>query len=337
MKITTFFFFAFFIFGAFFAPEKTQANIDDFVIMNVKPNNIKPNKETRLTLVSYNIDLNRTEISWYKDGELVLSGIGKTQFSFMNKDLGMKTVVTAYADKYKISKTFIPAEIDILWEAVDSYTPPFYKGKALASSESRIRVVAIPHLISLDGLKLDKNKLVYKWKKNRKYRDLNKQSGYGKDSIEFTQSLLLNNELITVEASSLDNKISFSENKLIKKTNPEIIIYQDHPLKGVEYEKALTEDIFMKNKEITLVAEPYYFSNNGFNLDNLVFNWYLNNKKINSGNSENKMTFGFEKEMEGVSKVSLNIKHIEKILQFAKSNTISLLYGKNNLFFNTIF
>jgi len=52
--------------------------------------------------------------------------------------------------------TFQPALVDLMWEA-NTYTPPFYKGKALTSSKSSITVTAIPQLKTSDKKILDPN------------------------------------------------------------------------------------------------------------------------------------------------------------------------------------
>ena len=41
---------------------------------------------------------------------------------------------------------------------------------------------------------------------------------------------------------------------------PEIIFYENRPTEGISYENALGNTFLLKNEEVTLAAEPYFFS-----------------------------------------------------------------------------
>ncbi len=328
------------IFSVFGISSSTQAASNDIILKSI-PKSPGPNDNVSLQLISYSVDLDRAKISWYKNGELVLSGIGKTQHSFIMKSLGLQTKFNIYIQsgelqQIQISKTFISSTIDLLWEATQSYTPPFYKGKALPTSQEVIRIVAVPNITSVDGVKSNPNNLIYKWRKNGKYRDLNSQSGYNKKSVVFKQGLFNSKENISVEISS-SNRDSYAENTVvIKRVQPEIHVYHNHPLEGIIYEKIIDKDFFMENKEVEIVAEPYYFSTYNKSTSDIIFNWRANNKQIAGSEPTSNMIFGFEKDSVGSSNISLEITHIDNILQFAKTS-FKLNYGEVEDFFNTLF
>ena len=56
-------------------------------------------------------------------------------------------------------------QIDLLWEA-NTTTPPLYKGLALPSPESSVRVVAIASYIDETGRQYSNDELLFRWEQN---------------------------------------------------------------------------------------------------------------------------------------------------------------------------
>jgi hypothetical protein len=70
-----------------------------------------------------------------------------------------------------------PQDAAILWEAVDSYAPPFYEGKKLPSPESIVRIASIPNFLGIKQSSSTKN-AVYVWSRNKSV--IPDAGGYGK-------------------------------------------------------------------------------------------------------------------------------------------------------------
>src|SRR3989344_3741283 len=83
--------------------------------------------------------------------------------------------------------------IDILWQG-ETYTPPFYQGRTLWSTESRITLVAIPHNLG------NRNALNYRWTQNSTV--LGNVSGVGKHSLSFMDPIISRPQKIKVEIMS---------------------------------------------------------------------------------------------------------------------------------------
>jgi hypothetical protein len=75
----------------------------------------------------------------------------------------------------------------LLWQANDAYVPPFYKGKALLTEGSDVKIVAMPEIKSGSGTINPKN-LTYSWKKD--YTNDPDGSGYGIHSYVFMSDFL---------------------------------------------------------------------------------------------------------------------------------------------------
>jgi len=86
-------------------------------------------------------------------------------------------------------------EVDILWQG-ETYTPPFYKGRALWSSQSRITFLAIPHGAGIGN----PANLTYRWTQNGTV--LGNINGIGKNTLSFTDSVLSKPQTIKIDVLS---------------------------------------------------------------------------------------------------------------------------------------
>jgi len=170
-----------FTFFAFSAYAQVQ-NAD--VVIDINPKYPRANEEVKASLSSYATDLNKSKISWKLNGQISIEAVGKKDFSFTTAGVGLQTVLEAEiqtSDGSFLNKKIIitPSDIDMLWEATDSYTPPFYKGKALNTSEGMLKIVALTNSRDSAGLS-------YNWKLD----DTNKpdSSGYKKNYYIFKNS-----------------------------------------------------------------------------------------------------------------------------------------------------
>ncbi|KKQ28022.1 MAG: hypothetical protein US41_C0011G0015, partial [Parcubacteria group bacterium GW2011_GWB1_37_13] len=180
------------------------------ILVNVVPSNPAPRENTNITLKSYENNLDSVLIIWSVDGKKVSSGIGKKSFSVNAPDAGSETTVVATISlpEGAIETKIIvkPVVMVLLWQANDSYVPPFYKGKALPAPDSEVKVVAMPEVKS----NILPQNMTYYWKKD--YTNNVDGSGYGKNFFLYTNDYLENSNNISVTASTIDQKYSFDAN-----------------------------------------------------------------------------------------------------------------------------
>ena len=99
--------------------------------------------DTTITVSSYLTNVSRAYFIWKKDGTTVLSTTGANTYTFTTGDIGHPTTINVMmllTTGETIQKTLVfnPSEVDLVWEGADSYTPPFYRGRALPASEGAI-------------------------------------------------------------------------------------------------------------------------------------------------------------------------------------------------------
>jgi hypothetical protein len=258
--------------------ELQASESDDTLSLSANPPYPQPKQAITVHVQSLKMDLDRSTITWYVNGQKTKQGIGMTSMETTANTAGSPLIIAVEAEnaagrRALKSLTINSASVDILWEA-QSYTPPFYKGKALLPYQGTFVVTAMPNLVE-KGIKLSSKNLVYTWAANGE--PLKGSSGYGKDSATLTAGILLQPLQITVEVTSLSGKTTATGSTIIEARAPELVLYEDSPLYGPLYHRAFGSTLSLKNKEIWLRATPYYFSTPRFNPTVLSYNWNINN------------------------------------------------------------
>lgn len=287
---------------------------DDELSIEVSPSSPAPYEDVTISLTSYATDLNKAIIVWKTNNNTVLSGIGKINYSF--KASGPNTTqifdinITPTGSMSTISKriSITPSEIEIMWESVNGYTPPFYKGKSLPSSGSLIRVVAIPNT---NTIKSGNGSITYNWKNNN--NAIVDASGYNKNSYIFKNSMFDKKNEITVTASSVDGRYAAEKTIQIPTYNPKIVFYKKSPTEDILYNNALDKKADMQEDEMTLVAEPYFLTLKN-NESNFTYDWKINGENIQTPSKKNELTVR-PTSRGGYATISLVIQNMNELFQ----------------------
>jgi hypothetical protein len=250
------------------------------ISIDVNPPNPKPLESVNVSLNSFSVNLGTTLISWFVNEKLVASGIGQKKISVRVGVAGSSTNILAKIslDSGEVEKTLVlkPASVVLLWEAQDSYVPPFYKGKAMASAGSLIKVVALPE-IKLDDKLINLKSIVYEWKKD--HENTLEGAVYGKDFFLYQNDYLEDSNNISVLATTLDKKNSASANTNISATEPKIVFYRQDSQNRTIWEKSVGDGHKVKNTEV-LVAVPYFISPKEILSPLLIFTWSINDYPV---------------------------------------------------------
>ncbi|MFH0846353.1 MAG: hypothetical protein V1851_03090 [Patescibacteria group bacterium] len=297
-------------------------NYEQDIKINLNPEFPNANSNINAKAEFYLTDLDRATIRWYINGVLKKEGRGEKEFSFQTSDFGKSTQLSVTVSSENIGTAkkeiiIIPADVDVLWEA-ETFVPYFYKGKALNTHESIIKLVAFPNFIDLNGNKISDQNLIYTWEEDGK--NLTDKSGYGKNILSITGPQLFRKSIITLEVSNLDKNIKSKKIISLKSFNPEIIFYEKNPLLGVLNNKALEKNSEISNEEINIIAYPFFFSTQN---NQISYNWTVDENKIDT--QKNEIIIRNTNGETGFSTVSLEIKNLNRIMQFAK-NSFNLIF-----------
>lgn len=300
--------------GIVFAQQESTS-----IIANVIPSNPAPGEDVSIYLSSYSDNLDVATMTWFVDGKSVLSGVGEKSLILKAPNFGQETKVVikvkSQTEESQVSTVLKPSYMVLLWEATDSYVPPFYKGKALPSPDSFVKVVALPEITS-GGVKLDPKNISYTWQKD--FNNMPTDSGYGKNYFIYKNDYLENSNNIGVTAYLTDQQYSSTGRIDINMYQPFIDLYRKDLKLGIDWNNVLNNSHFIKGSDI-IVASPYFISPKDIRRPDLVFNWYINNNIVETTNiNTNMLPLQTEEGVSGSANVRLEISNLNKIFQTAE-------------------
>lgn len=294
--------------------EIQKLSIGDNLDVKTNPQNPAPGANVTISIESYLTDLYKANIIWTLNGKVSLRGFGKTSFTFKNGSAGKTTTVgitltTNTGDTITKDFYFTPVGVTVLWEA-DTYTPPFYKGKALMVPQANIKIVALSDSENTGG-STNASKLVYTWKKD----DLvdTRASGYGKNFYSFVGPKPLTNTKVSLRVSSFDDKMQSETNVYLPQVRPFVLFYEKDPLLGILYQKTLADKYSLNKKEFSVTAEPFFFSNERGEEQSILYKWSSNGKSVQ--NYTKNITLRNNTGGEGSSILSLSVKSVPQSFQ----------------------
>jgi hypothetical protein len=291
----------------------TAAAAFDLVTFATTPKTPSANESVLVRMVSYAVDLNSSKIIWYVNKEPVKEGVGETSLTLRTGNFGEKTtidVVIVTTEGAALNKQFIiaPGEVDVLWEA-QTYTPPFYKGKALPTYKSFVRVTAIPRFNSLTSNPADYS---YKWTYNR---TLGAGEGLGKNSILIPVGYAGTPLPINIDVRLPGTDWKGAKYMTIPVSTAKVVFYEQAPLLGTLYHHALSSTAQTTGTEYTMHAAPYFFSLDDLYRGNLLLKWSIDNRYQAAGPDPLNVTLVKAGEKAERHSVSLSIQNPQRILQ----------------------
>lgn len=303
--------------------EQTNENLT----FDLSPRYPRPFELVKISTYSPSVNLDTVRIEWAVDGTVMLDGTGQKSFSFVAKDLGSETkvrmtVYPPYGTSFYKEVVIAPSTLDILWEA-HTYTPPFYKGKALFSKGSEVSITAMP-TIWQGGREMLPQNLIYQW--SRELTALPDRSGFGKQTLTLEGSMWGGGEKINLAISSSEGKILIEKKFEIKLANTKVIAYEQNPLLGTLFNRAVQGAYALGSEnEAAIVGIPLFFSANSQDFSNLSFTWKMNGKAISNKDNGNTIIFRDESETSGQTLIDLSVNQKDNSAQYG-STRFSLLF-----------
>lgn len=304
--------------------------IEEQITITQIPKIPQPGEQVNIRITGYTTDLNKAIISWTLNNKLISSSRGATSFTFTAPSSGDSSTLVITIQKEKggtISKTIVvnPADVDLMYEA-QTYTHPFFKGKKEFTSESVIKYIALPNFVTSNGSKIADSNLVYTWKVNNSVQQ--SASGYGRNTFLVQGSLIERSSIITVDVSAVNSTLKASQSISIRSTTPDVVLYENNPLLGIVYEKAIKGTFLLNRPQVDFEAVPYFFSSEYINSSDIAYKWSINGIGITSKSpNENYLVLRNEKNEDGLANIAVSTEHITNILQTTRS-TLKLDFNK---------
>jgi len=199
--------------------------------------------------------------------------------------------------------------VDILYRA-NTYTPPFYSGVPVWSSQSEITFSAVMTGVS------DPKSLYYLWSRDGTVLGL--VSGKGKDTLTFSDTLFSKSKTIYVEVSNANEEIVAESSTTLTPRTPEILIYEKSPLYGYMFHNEVGREYKMRGEEVTFSAFPFFFSTPVRFYPTLKYSW-----------GESDITYRVPEGESGRAAVSLKAESKDFLKQTA-DRSFFVRFGKEN-------
>lgn len=231
-------------------------------------------------------------------------------------------VVLCFLIGFSCASAQTPAgSVDLIYQT-SGYTPPFFKGKAVFAHQNQAIFIAIPHIVR-GGSEVGAKNLTYTWKKDDVI--LGDISGPGQDTFFYDGKGVSQTFTIEVEVATQDKTSIVKRAIIVNPANGEVLVYEDNPFLGIQFQKALSGKISLANKEIKLSAFPYFFNGSSKADSRLEYSWQMNGGDITVPNSKTSVNLRNESNQVGESKITLSVQNIKEFLESAQTSfTISL-------------
>lgn len=291
----------------------------DLVLISLSPENPAPNTlvEASLSLLAGG-NLSQMEVEWVVNGKSVSKGKGVASATFRTGAFGSVTtlIITLSEGGETISKALSlkPASVLLVSES-DGTAPPFYRGKTLFTYHGSTRIAAIPFFAGAGGARMNPKTLSYTWRIADRVPE--NSSGVGRDSFMFYARTPFRPTEVTVTVSTPDGS-AVAEGKIVAEAlAPAVFFYEEHPLYGVLWNRALTTAKELVAPEMHVRAQPFFFNKNNASL--LKYDWTQNYQKVGSPSDE---SIVFRNEgAEGEARIRVSVTNPNAMFQFGEAKT----------------
>lgn len=277
--------------------------------ISMEPAYASPGSTVRFTAIAPSLPLAESTFVWRVNGASAGSGIGLTSIETKLGDAGETTDVSVsiqFDDSETSAEASVtPASLDLLWES-EGYTAPFYLGRALSAAGTKLKLVAVPHFGGADP-----QTLIYTWRRGNTV--LGTLSGKGKSSIKVDSPLLFGTDTFSVEVRTASNDLSARASARITSAKPPLMLYEEHPLFGILFHKALGAAEYIPETERTFVAYPFFAPVRALNDGSLDFAWRVNSAEVEADGARPGAITINAAGSDGVAIVDLDVGHARNL------------------------
>ena len=314
------------------ASQGSAQQIERSFEFQLTPQFPNPGETVRIYAQTFSFDIRRADTTWRVNGEVVEQGRGIQSIEVVVGNIGETTTVSLFADRNGDS---ISEEIELSGVAVDlivepqTYTPPLYRGRALPTHESDIRVVA--NVASGGGYSPED--FIYTWRVNGAIQGF--ASGAGRNVLETSADPLPRSVEIRVDVESIDGLVTGREELSVQTIGPQVLLYVKNPLLGLDTTTILANETELAEDEVTISAEPFYVP--GILRENLPIRyvWRLNGNRVETSNQDQgTITLRQAGNGRGQARVQVNIEHPREVLLRGNDSAVFTFGIENTGLFN---
>ncbi len=185
--------------------------------------------------------------------------------------------ISSSGKSYTQNLSVQPQDVVLVAEPLSS-APPLYPGKTLVPLEGSVRVVAMANLRDTKGKAIDPATLSYSWTVDE--TSLSNASGIGKSAIIVDSPFKYRSTDVSVSIKSQDGSLVGGDSLSLVASDPVIRVYENDPLLGIVFNRAISGNYKITSSEDSLYAAPFSMpTSSGLP----VIQWFLNGDLAQTG------------------------------------------------------
>ncbi len=267
------------ILAPLFAFAQNMTSTDPFTL-SVTPLYPAPNSLVTISALSASIDLANATMDVSANGTSIYKGSVRT----IDVPVGgagvltsVRVVITSNGVSASQTVSVRPEDVVLISEPLAT-APVLYPGKALEPLGGSVRIVAMAGFKDGSGTMLDSAQLSYAWTVDNSMQA--NMSGIGKSAIVVATPLQYRNRSVSVVVQSQNGSFVSGASLSLAPHDPIVRIYENDPLLGIRFDRALASSYSIADAESSLYAALYSFPTG---VGAPVINWYLNGASAQTG------------------------------------------------------
>jgi hypothetical protein len=249
--------------------------------VSASPQYPSPFSQSTLSFLSSALDLTNSTLAVSVGGKEIYRGAVRPVSVPLGKAGNITTArVTISSGGASYSKTISiqPQDVVLVAEPISS-SPPLYPGKSLVPIDGDVRIVAIASLRGTSGNSASPSTYSYSWTVDG--ARIANSSGIGKSVIIVVSPLQYRSRDVSVVVTSANGNLVSGASLSLYAMSPSVRIYENNPLLGIRYDRALFGSYSITGSESTLYAAAFSLPTTG----GVPFvQWFLNGASAQTGN-----------------------------------------------------
>ncbi len=258
---------------------QSMTSTDPFSL-TITPQYPVPNSQVTLTALSASINLANATMDVSANGTSIYKGsVRAVDVPILGAGvlINIRVVITSNGASVSQTVSIRPQELVLITEPLAT-APVLYLGKALPPLGGSVRIVAMAGFKNGSGATLNPTQLSYAWRVDDALQA--NMSGIGKSAIIVATPLQYRNRSVSVVVQSQDGSFITGTSLSLAPHEPTVRIYENDPLFGIRFDRALSSSYAITDAESSLYAGLYSFPTGA---GTPAINWYLNGALAQSG------------------------------------------------------
>lgn len=254
---------------------------NDFTL-SVSPQYPAPYSQATVSLLSSSLELTNSIMTVSVGGKETYKGAVRT-FTVALGPAGsvanVRVTISSGGANYSQTLSIQPQDVVLIAEPISS-APVLYPGKPLVPLDGDVRVVAMANLKDTNGKASSPTTYSYAWTVDGV--QIANSSGIGKEAIIVASPLQYRARDVSVAVANASGTLVGGASLSLTAEEPSMRIYQNDPLFGIRFDRALSGTYSIAGAETTLYAAPFSIPTTG---GAPPIQWFLNGSTAQNGAS----------------------------------------------------